>query len=84
MEESIKKALIDITGQANFTDQLIDMVTYSYDASDHAHRPDAAVWPTNTEQVSKILALANEHRIPVVPRGAGTAQIGRASCRERV
>jgi len=78
LEESIKKALIDITGQANFTDQLIDMVTYSYDASDHAHRPDAAVWPTNTEQVSKILALANERRIPVVPRGAGTALTGAA------
>ncbi|MFA9400702.1 MAG: hydantoinase B/oxoprolinase family protein, partial [Acidobacteriota bacterium] len=40
---------------------------------DHDHRPEAAVWPTNTEQVSKILALANEHRMPVVTRGAGTA-----------
>jgi glycolate oxidase len=54
------------------------MVTYSYDASDHDHRPDAAVWPTSTEQVSKVLTLANARRFPVVPRGAGTALTGAA------
>ena len=40
MKKSVKQNLIDIVGQANFTDQLIDMVSYSYDASDHHHRPD--------------------------------------------
>ena len=78
MEKSIKQYLIDIVGQANFTDQLIDMVSYSYDASDHHHRPEAAVWPTGPEQVSRILRLANEHCIPVTPRGAGTGLAGSA------
>ena len=78
MDDSIRQYLIDIVGQANFTDQLIDMVSYSYDASDHHHRPEAGVWPTTSGQVSRILCLASEHRIPVTPRGAGTGLAGSA------
>ena len=65
-------------GQQNVTDLLIDLVSYSYDASDHNHRPEAAIWPMNTEHVSRILSLANEQRIAVTPRGAGTGLSGGA------
>ena len=78
MDDSIKQALIDIVGQSNFTDSLIDLVSYSYDSSDHHHRPDAAVWPATSEQVSGILIMANEHRFAVTPRGAGTGLAGAA------
>jgi len=78
MQEGLKRALREIVGPSNFTDQLIDLISYSYDASDHDHRPEAGLWPTTTEQVSKILSLANEHRIPVTPRGAGTGLAGAA------
>ena len=78
MKDSFKDVLIDIVGRANFTDQLIDLVSYSYDASDHDHRPEAAVWPTSPEQVSRILDLANKLRLPVTPRGAGTGLAGSA------
>ena len=60
-----------------------------------AHRPDAVALPRSTASVSTLLRFANEHRIPVTPRGAGYGyvggcvpvhggKIGRASCRERV
>ncbi len=78
MYDSIKLALIDIVGQSNFTDSLIDLVSYAYDSSDHEHRPDAAVWPATSEQVSEILIMANEHRFAVTPRGAGTGLAGGA------
>ena len=78
MNEAIKDALIEIVGQQNFTDLLKDLVSYSYDASDHDHRPDAAVWPTDVEQVSLILNMAEKHRIPVIPRGTGTGLAGAA------
>jgi len=78
LKNSIKQALIDIVGRSNFTDLLIDLVSYSYDSSDHDHRPEAAVWPTTSEQVSRILVMANEHRFPVTPRGAGTGLAGAA------
>ncbi len=78
MDDNIKKALMEIVGEDNLTDKLIDMVSYSYDSSEHSHRPDCAVWATTTEQVSQILKLANEHKIPVIPRGAGTGLSGMA------
>ena len=38
--------------------------------------PDAVVLPTTTEQVSAVLRLAAEHRVPVTPRGSGTGLSG--------
>jgi glycolate oxidase len=78
MDEHIKAALIEIVGEKNYTDNLIDMVSYSYDASEHKHRPACAVWPEDTEQISKILQLATRAKFPVVPRGAGTGLSGMA------
>ena len=69
---------MDIVGKENFTDSLIDLVSYSYDASDHDHRPEAAVWARRVEEISNILLLANAHRFPVTPRGAGTGLAGAA------
>ena len=42
MKTEIKKALMEIVGEENFTDALIDLISYSSDASDHRHRPDGA------------------------------------------
>lgn len=67
---------MNIVGAESFTDRLIDLVSYSYDASDHNHRPEAAVWPTTREQISSILSLANQVGFPVIPRGAGTSLSG--------
>ncbi|NWG02281.1 MAG: FAD-binding protein [Syntrophaceae bacterium] len=78
MNLSIKQKLKEIVGEENFTDDLIELVPYAYDASDHDHRPEAVVWPTHKEQVSQILFLANAHRFPVTPRGAGTGLSGGA------
>lgn len=76
MKKHLKKALIEIVGSDNYTDQLIDLVSYSYDASDYQCRPDCALWVNSTDQVSQILALMNQEGIPVVPRGAGTGLCG--------
>jgi len=78
MNEKIKQALIDIVGAKNYTDDLIDMVSYSYDGSQHKHRPTCAVWPETSQHVSEVLVLANVEKIPVVPRGAGTGLSGMA------
>jgi FAD/FMN-containing dehydrogenase len=39
-------------------------------------RASAVVRPGSTEEVSKVLALANEHRIPVVPQAGNTGLVG--------
>ncbi len=78
MDDEIKQSLIQIVGEANFTDSLIDMVSYSYDASEHSSRPYCGVMPETVEQVSEIMKLANGHLVPVIPRGAGTGLSGMA------
>jgi glycolate oxidase len=78
MDEKIKKALTAIVGEKRFTDDLIDLVSYSYDSSEHRHRPDCAVWPESVEEIASILKLANQEKIPVIPRGAGTGLSGMA------
>ena len=78
MDKGVKKALRGIVGEENFTDALIDLIAYAKDASEHKHRPDAALWPTRTEQISAIMKLAGREKIPVVPRGAGTSLAGLA------
>lgn len=44
-----------------------------------AGSPAAAALPTSIEQSAIILHLADEYRVPVVPRGAGTGLSGGAS-----
>jgi glycolate oxidase len=78
MDQKTRQALIDIVGEENYTDRLIDMVSYSYDASEHSHRPSCGVWAETTEQLSEILKLANKEGIPIIPRGAGTGLSGMA------
>ncbi len=76
MDQKVKRDLVDIVGEKNFNDKLIDMVSYSYDASEFSHRPACAVWVETTEQVSSIMGLANREGIPVIPRGGGTGLTG--------
>ena len=78
MDTSTKQSLMKIVGTENFTDSLIDLIAFSKDASEHRHRPEAAVWPINTEHVSAIMTLASKEKFPVVPRGAGTSLAGLA------
>lgn len=82
MDAKIKENLVAIVGENNFTDSLIDLVSFSYDSSGLNQRPEAAVWIQTTEQVSAILNLANTHKFPVTPRGAGTSLTGSAVPRQ--
>ena len=73
MEKSCIATLQTIVGKDNVMTSPEDLFCYSYDATPgFSHMPEAVVVPANTAEVSKVMALANEHRIPVYPRGAGT------------
>ena len=78
MDQPDKEEIRQIVGKEHFTDGLIDLVSYSYDGSDHNCRPEAAAFPSDTAQVSRIMQLADSREFPVIPRGAGTNMTGSA------
>ena len=55
-----------------------EMVVYEMDATWDRGRPDAVVFPKSAEEISRIVKWANEQRVPVVARGAGTGLSGGA------
>jgi len=55
------------------------MADYAHDESSvESHYPEVVARAETTEEVSKILGLANRERIPVTPRGGGTGLCGGA------
>ena len=62
---------------AHVGDGASERATHGEDLTYHPpHEPDAVVYPESAEEVARVLAYANEHRIPVVPFGAGTSLEG--------
>jgi glycolate oxidase len=56
-----------------------ELATYECDGlTSFRVTPQMVVLPASTEEVSAVLRLAHEHRVPVVPRGAGTGLSGGA------
>lgn len=51
----------------------------SMDNLRYSRRPDAVLHPADEDEVATILRLANEHRVPLTPRGAGSATTGAAT-----
>ena len=50
--------------------------SYGTDALKRGAPADAVVFPANTQEVAAIAKLCNEHRVPLVPRGAGSGYTG--------
>jgi len=67
-----------LVGDANIYSDKAHLIAYSYDATRTRFEPDAVLFPRNEDDVSKILKYCNEHRIVIVPRGAGSGFTGGA------
>jgi glycolate oxidase len=76
---SILDRLRSIVGNDNVTTDLDTRATYGRDETeDLEFVPEVVVKPSTTTQVSAILRLASDSRIPVTPRGGGTGLSGGA------
>ena len=77
LNNHIKQALRSIVGEAFFKDDMESLVTHSYDGTPMLQSlPDGVIYPRNTEQVSAIMKVLSEHRIPLISRGSGTNLCG--------
>lgn len=73
----VRQQLIQLLGSERYRDDREAIVTHSYDATPMLQSlPDAVVYPESTAEVQYILRLANEHHIPIVPRGAASNLCG--------
>ena len=77
LQQDVIKKLEDIVGEKHVLQDELSLEKYSKDETIGLQSfPDVAVRVRSAEEVSKILLLANEYKIPVTPRGLGTSLSG--------
>ncbi|MDR2033543.1 MAG: FAD-binding protein [Helicobacteraceae bacterium] len=69
-------ALVKIVGSDNCYIDQAHRQAYSYDATRQSFEPEAVVFPRNEGDIQQVLRYANQNKIPVVPRGAGSGFTG--------
>ncbi|MGD9808767.1 MAG: FAD-binding oxidoreductase [Deferribacterales bacterium] len=72
LAKDIRESIIKIVGAERFMDDNETIAAYSYDGFVEESAPDAVVFPLTTGEVSEIMKIAFENKIPVVPRGGGS------------
>jgi glycolate oxidase len=73
---TLRDQLADLIGEEAVRDDAETLAIHAKDKWFASTLPDVAVFPTTTEMVSAVLRFANEHGIPVTPRGAGVGYVG--------
>ncbi|MFN7962689.1 MAG: FAD-binding oxidoreductase [Thermoanaerobaculia bacterium] len=77
--EEDRARLAEILGEAGLRCDPTALERYGRDETEDFHfLPEAVVLPASSAEVSAVLALARERRLPVTPRGAGTGLSGGA------
>ncbi len=76
LTQSTYAKLRNIVGSPNCSMAKEDLACYTYDANTQGQLPAAVVFPRTTDEISRILTLANDERFSVIPRGAGTGMTG--------
>lgn len=79
LQTALRDQLINLVGRGNALFEPSELLVYECDAlTFHRHLPEMVVIPTSAEVVARIVRFACFHRIPYLPRGAGTSLAGGA------
>src|SRR3989442_13250929 len=78
LPQGVAEELRRIVGRESVIVSPNDLRIFERDGSVEGAMPDAVVLVSTTQEVSEVMKLAARHRIPVVPRGAGTGLSGGA------
>ncbi|HEY6393629.1 MAG TPA: FAD-linked oxidase C-terminal domain-containing protein [Bryobacteraceae bacterium] len=72
------KSVDRLLGPRGYLHRSEDLTLYEYDGSVDKARPDLVVFPKSADDVAAIVRIANDQKIPIVGRGAGTGLSGGA------
>jgi glycolate dehydrogenase FAD-linked subunit len=75
---SVVAGLVECVGVDHVRCDDSSLAAYAADALGQGSRPDVVVTPGRTTEIAAIARLCNEHRVPLVVRGAGTGYTGGA------
>ena len=73
-----RNRIAKLVGESLLLDRPEDLKLYEYDGGVDKSRPEMVVFPRSASDVVEILAVARDHNIPIVGRGAGTGLSGGA------
>jgi len=76
IQPEVISKLEGIVGKEYVLTKKEDLIIYSYDATPVTGMPGAIVSPADPAQISAVMKLANENRVPVTARGGGTGLSG--------
>jgi glycolate oxidase len=72
MNEHFIEQLVSIVGKKHVLHTAEDLAVYSYDGTFAEGLPEVVVLPATTEEVSQVVKLAAEARVPIIARGMGS------------
>jgi glycolate oxidase subunit GlcD len=75
LDPNTRRDLERAVGAAHLHTRPADLAAYAFDAygaSGERRLADAVVFPTTTDEVSRVVQVCVDHCLPVVPRGAGS------------
>jgi len=77
LDAAVTRRLRQIVGDQHFKDDRQSLVAHSYDGTPMLQSlPDGVIYPESTKQVSEIMKVLAEYRIPIVSRGSGSNLCG--------
>src|SRR6185369_11943273 len=78
LTEDLIAQLKTLLGDAHVLSDQSSLTAHAADALGQGHLPELVVVPGSTSEIAAVARLCNEHRLPLVVRGAGTGYTGGA------
>jgi glycolate oxidase subunit GlcD len=78
VDAAVLKRLREIFPKDRISNEPVDLMTYSYDATRKEYAPQVVIWPETAQEISDLMKVACNYRLPVYPRGGGTGLTGGA------
>src|SRR6202162_3720277 len=78
LRPQVLSELRTMVGRDHVIEGAHDLHIFARDASIEGAMPDAVVLPATNGQVAAVVGVAARHKVPLVPRGAGTGLSGGA------